>query len=100
MASDADRPGLYALLAEAYGGVSGLAHQLGYLDLRALVIERIEQAAWHAADRPYAVVTGRVAAWRWRLRPGPGTDGPRSRRPGQDVSHESWHAQHQVDHPG
>src|SRR5215472_7294328 len=26
---DADRPTLYALLAEAYGGVSGLAHQLG-----------------------------------------------------------------------
>jgi transcriptional regulator with XRE-family HTH domain len=48
--TDADRPALYALLAEAYGGVSGLAHQLGHLDLRALVIDRIEQAARHSQD--------------------------------------------------
>jgi transcriptional regulator with XRE-family HTH domain len=50
MADDGDRPALYALLAEAYGGISGLAHQLGYLDLRALVIERIEHAARLSQD--------------------------------------------------
>ena len=50
VASDMDRPALYALLAEAYGGVSGLAHQLGYLDLRALVIDRIEQVARLSQD--------------------------------------------------
>ncbi len=50
VAGDADRPVLYAWLAEAYGGVSGLASQLGYLDLRALVIERIEQAARLSGD--------------------------------------------------
>jgi hypothetical protein len=44
------RPALYALLAEAYGGVSGLAHQLGYLDLRAMVVERIGQAARRSED--------------------------------------------------
>jgi transcriptional regulator with XRE-family HTH domain len=50
IAADAERPALYALLAEAYGGVSGLAHQLGYLDLRALVVDRIEQASQHSQD--------------------------------------------------
>jgi transcriptional regulator with XRE-family HTH domain len=49
-ADGAGKPALYALLAEAYGGVSGLAHQLGYLDLRALVIDRIEQASRHSQD--------------------------------------------------
>jgi transcriptional regulator with XRE-family HTH domain len=49
-AGEAERPELYALLAEAYGGVSGLAHQLGYLDLRALVVDRIDQAARLSGD--------------------------------------------------
>lgn len=50
LSDGADRPALYALLAEAYGGVSGLAHQLGYLDLRAMVVDRIEQAARQSQD--------------------------------------------------
>jgi transcriptional regulator with XRE-family HTH domain len=49
-AGDPDRPGLYALLAEAYGGISGLAHQLGYADLRALTLDRIEWAARLSGD--------------------------------------------------
>lgn len=49
-AGDAERPGLYALLAEAYGGVSGLAHQLGYMDLRALALDRIEWASRLCGD--------------------------------------------------
>jgi len=50
VAREPDRPGLYALLAEAYGGVSGLAHQLGYEDLRALALDRIEWAARQSGD--------------------------------------------------
>jgi transcriptional regulator with XRE-family HTH domain len=49
----ADEPGrraLYALLAEAYGGISGLAHQLGYADLRALTLDRIDWAARLSGD--------------------------------------------------
>jgi transcriptional regulator with XRE-family HTH domain len=49
-ADDPDRPALYALLAEAYGGLSGLAHQLGYGDLRALTLDRIEWAARLSGD--------------------------------------------------
>ena len=49
-ADEPDRPALYALLAEAYGGISGLAHQLGYADLRALTIDRIEWAARLSGD--------------------------------------------------
>jgi transcriptional regulator with XRE-family HTH domain len=49
-ASDSDRPGLYALLAQAYGGGSALAHQLGYLDLRALTLDRIEWASRRSGD--------------------------------------------------
>jgi len=49
-ARDADRPQLYGLLAEAYGGVSGLAHQLGYVDLRALALDRIEWASRLCGD--------------------------------------------------
>lgn len=45
-----ERPALYALLAEAYGGISGLAHQLGYPDLRALTLDRIEWAARLSGD--------------------------------------------------
>ena len=44
------RPALYALLAEAYGGIAGLTHQLGYADLRALTLDRIEWAARRAGD--------------------------------------------------
>jgi transcriptional regulator with XRE-family HTH domain len=49
-AGEPDRPALYALLAEAYGGISGLAHQLGYTDLRALTLDRIEWAARLSGD--------------------------------------------------
>jgi transcriptional regulator with XRE-family HTH domain len=49
-AGEPDRPALYALLAEAYGGISGLAHQLGYADLRALTLDRIEWAARLSGD--------------------------------------------------
>ena len=50
-ATDADRPRLYGLLAEAYGGASGIAHQLGYLDLRAMVLDRIECASCPSGAR-------------------------------------------------
>jgi hypothetical protein len=49
-ARDSDRPELYALLAQAYGGGSALAHQLGYLDLRALTLDRIEWASRRSGD--------------------------------------------------
>jgi hypothetical protein len=49
-ASDDDRPHLYALLAQAYGPGSSLAHQLGYLDLRALALDRVEWAARQTGD--------------------------------------------------
>lgn len=45
-----DDPRLFALLAEAYGGVSGMGHQLGYLDLRSFVLDRIEWAAERSQD--------------------------------------------------
>ena len=50
VAREPERPELYALLAEAYGGVSALAHQLGYSDLRALALDRIEWAARQSGD--------------------------------------------------
>jgi tetratricopeptide (TPR) repeat protein len=49
-ADDTDRGELYALLAQAYGGGSALAHQLGYLDLRALALDRVEWAARASGD--------------------------------------------------
>lgn len=49
-AGEAERPALYALLAEAYGGGSGIAHQLGYLDLRGMVLDRIEWASSQCGD--------------------------------------------------
>lgn len=49
-ADDAQRAELYALLAQAYGGGSALAHQLGYLDLRALALDRVEWAARASGD--------------------------------------------------
>jgi transcriptional regulator with XRE-family HTH domain len=49
-ASEAERGQLYALLAQAYGGGSALAHQLGYLDLRALALDRVEWAARASGD--------------------------------------------------
>jgi len=49
-AGDSDRLELYALLAQAYGGGSALAHQLGYLDLRALTLDRIEWASRMSGD--------------------------------------------------
>jgi hypothetical protein len=58
-AREPERPGLYALLAEAYGGVSGLAHQLGYSDLRALALDRIEWASRQSGD------SLRVARTQW-----------------------------------
>ena len=50
MAGSPERSRLYALLAEAYGGVSGLAYQLGYGDLRALALDRIEWASHQSGD--------------------------------------------------
>lgn len=47
---DTEAPELYALLAEAYGGVSALAHQLGYMDLRAVALDRIEWASRMSGD--------------------------------------------------
>ncbi|MGH3155408.1 MAG: helix-turn-helix domain-containing protein, partial [Streptosporangiaceae bacterium] len=49
-ADETDRGELYALLAQAYGGGSALAHQLGYLDLRALALDRVEWAARASGD--------------------------------------------------
>lgn len=49
-AADSDRPALFALLAEAYGGISALAHQLGYADLRAMALDRIDWAARQCGD--------------------------------------------------
>jgi transcriptional regulator with XRE-family HTH domain len=49
-AGDDQRPELYALLAQAYGSGSALAHQLGYLDLRALTLDRVEWAARRCGD--------------------------------------------------
>ena len=49
-ADDTERGELYALLAQAYGGGSALAHQLGYLDLRALALDRVEWAARASGD--------------------------------------------------
>ena len=49
-ASAGDLPMLYALLAEAYGGISALTHQLGYVDLRALALDRIEWASRRSGD--------------------------------------------------
>lgn len=43
-------PQLFALLAEAYGGVSALGHKLGYLDLRSLALDRIEWASERSQD--------------------------------------------------
>ncbi len=50
MADAQHRPALYALLAEAYGGIAGLTHQLGYADLRALTLDRIEWASRRSGD--------------------------------------------------
>lgn len=54
-----DEPDLHALLAEAYGGVSALAHALGHLDMRGIALDRIERAA-HASRDPL-----RVARTQW-----------------------------------
>jgi transcriptional regulator with XRE-family HTH domain len=49
-AGEADRPRLFGLLAEAYSGASTIANLLGYLDLRAQVIERIRWASERCGD--------------------------------------------------
>jgi transcriptional regulator with XRE-family HTH domain len=49
-ATDADRPRLYGLLAEAYGGISSLGQVTGFLDLRATALSRIEWAATMSGD--------------------------------------------------
>ncbi|RKS71238.1 helix-turn-helix protein [Actinomadura pelletieri DSM 43383] len=54
-----DDPQLHALLAEAYGGASALAHQLGYQDMRATVLDRIERES-HLSRDPL-----RVARTQW-----------------------------------
>lgn len=50
-AQEDDRPHLQALLAEAYSGASSIAGILGYLDLHARVVDRI-QVASEACDDP------------------------------------------------
>lgn len=49
-AREPDRPGLYALLAEAYSGASLIASILGYLDLRGQVVDRIRWASERSGD--------------------------------------------------
>jgi hypothetical protein len=49
-ASEAQRAPLFALLAEAYSGASVIAGQLGYLDLRSQVVERIRWASGLSGD--------------------------------------------------
>jgi hypothetical protein len=49
-ASEADRPALFALLAEAYSGASSIANLLGYLDLRSQIVERIRWASELCGD--------------------------------------------------
>ncbi|GAA2640807.1 helix-turn-helix transcriptional regulator [Actinomadura fulvescens] len=41
---------LYALLSEAYTGVTAIAYTLGYFDLRSLAMERVEWAARESQD--------------------------------------------------
>lgn len=47
---EGDRPRLYALLSEAYTGVTALAYALGYFDLRHLAMDRVERAAQESQD--------------------------------------------------
>ncbi|MEU8800524.1 helix-turn-helix transcriptional regulator [Spirillospora sp. NPDC048819] len=54
-----DDPDLHALMAEAYGGASALAHMLGYQDMRATVLDRIERES-HLCRDPL-----RVARTQW-----------------------------------
>ena len=49
-ASEADRPRLFALLAEAYSGASAIAGLLGYLDLRSQIVDRIRWASAQSGD--------------------------------------------------
>ncbi|GAA4136700.1 helix-turn-helix transcriptional regulator [Actinomadura keratinilytica] len=48
--ADDDRPELHGLLAVAYGGVSALAHKIGYLDLRSVALDRIERESLLSGD--------------------------------------------------
>lgn len=50
LASDADRPTTYGLLAEAYSGASAIANLLGFLDLRNQIVERIRWASDLSGD--------------------------------------------------
>lgn len=47
---ESTRRRLYALLAEAYSGVSSIANLLGHLDLRDRVVDRIERASERCDD--------------------------------------------------
>jgi transcriptional regulator with XRE-family HTH domain len=49
-APNAERPRLFALLAEAYSGASAIAQLLGYLDLRGQVVDRIKWASEQSGD--------------------------------------------------
>ncbi|MFC4052113.1 helix-turn-helix domain-containing protein [Actinomadura syzygii] len=59
-APSADRAALFALLSEAYTGVTAIAYTLGYFDLRSLAMERVEWAA-RQSDDPL-----RVARTQWQ----------------------------------
>ncbi len=49
-ASEAERPHLMGLLAEAYGGATAVSSILGYLDLRDRILDRIEWASRESGD--------------------------------------------------
>jgi transcriptional regulator with XRE-family HTH domain len=49
-ADEAQRPTLFALLSEAYTGVTAIAYTLGYFDLRSLAMERVQWAAKESQD--------------------------------------------------
>ncbi|GAA4104368.1 helix-turn-helix domain-containing protein [Actinomadura miaoliensis] len=48
--ADNDHPELHRLLAVAYGGVSALAHKIGYLDLRSAALDRVERESHLSRD--------------------------------------------------
>lgn len=49
-ATEAERPRLFSLLAEAYSGASAIANLLGYLDLRGQIVDRIKWASEQSGD--------------------------------------------------
>ncbi|MEW5353870.1 helix-turn-helix domain-containing protein [Streptomyces sp. 16-176A] len=49
-AEGAERQRLFALLAEAYSGVTGISYALGLFDLRSLAMDRVQWAAAESGD--------------------------------------------------